>query len=169
MAIFAPKRAPPNRSIYEALGELVYAFNALEAMLLQSLVFTLGGTEEADIVVAGLSFNQALDRFSILFNEFLDKNVDGGTAGFCSHVAAINDERNRHIHGHWGFWGSGQPSRRRKRLKRGHGVDVRYEGVDPSEVRDLAARLNAHAKIVYEATRDLLKFRQSQPALPRHP
>jgi hypothetical protein len=166
MPIFAPKSAPPDRTVYEALGRLLYSYNALEASLLQSLVVALGNTEEAHIVVAGLSFNQSLDRFSILFNQFLDKQIEGGTSGFCARVAQLTEERNKHIHAHWGFWGSGEPMRAKRKLKRGHGIDVRMEGVKPADIQALASRMDDHTKIVYQAIKELITWRRSQPRVP---
>ena len=148
MAIHASKRDLPNKAIFGALGQLVYAFAQLEQSLLHALATALGDTEEANVVLAGLNFNQALDRFSVLYATVGD-SYEGGMSKLCSTLAALTAERNRHIHSNWAFWGSGAPARIRTRLKRNKGVAFSMETVDPGEVLHLARRMDEQTEAIY--------------------
>jgi hypothetical protein len=160
MVVAPSKEGPPDETIFAALGRLVYAFTQLEASLLNALVTALGDTDQAQVVTAGLSFNQALDRFSILYAELAETGDVGNVKDLCLVLSNLNDERNRHIHSNWGFWGSGQPLRARHRLRRNEGLAFTMESVRSEEVLHLAERMHEAASKVYELRRKYLDYRQ---------
>ena len=59
----------------------------------------------------------------------------------------------------WGFWGSGEPMRAKKRLRRNEGVAFSMEAVKPDEVVQLANRMSAAARMVYELRRRYIEQR----------
>jgi hypothetical protein len=150
MTLYPSNQRPPDEAIFPALGRLVYAFTQLEAALLHALVTALGETDEARVVVLGLTFNQALDRFSVLYSGLQGA---GDVKELCSTLASLNQERNQHIHGSWGFWESGAPARIRQRLKRHQGISLAAETVKPQELILLAGRMNQAMETVYELRR----------------
>ena len=161
MTIYASEEGPPEEAIYAALGRLIYSFTQLEASLLNAIATALGDTDEAEIVVAGMNFRQAVDRFSVLYSRLEDIEFDGGLPAFCSTLSTLNNERNREIHSNWGFWGSGEPLRAKKSLRRNQGVAFSVESVNPEHLVELAARMSTAAETVYKLRSLYIEQRRS--------
>ena len=155
-----PPQGPPNEAIFGALGRLIYSFNELEGALLNALITALGDSEEAKVVISGLSFNNAIDRFSVLYSALSDVKFEGGVQGLCKALSKVNEERNLHIHASWGFWDSGAPMRLRTRLRRNQGISLNMEGVDPEDVIALAKRMSGLAETVYALRVGYLEHRR---------
>lgn len=149
MTLYPSKSGPPNRAIFGALGRLIYAFAQLEGALLEALITALGDTEEAYTIVVGLNFRQALDRFSVIYARLGSANDTPAISHLSATIGSLNEERNKHIHAVWGFWGSGEPARIRRRLERNKAVSLHMESIDPRSVEKLATKMDEQTEIVY--------------------
>ena len=149
MTIFPSKNGPPNETIFAALGRLVFASTQLEDAVLLALISALGDSDEAEIVVVGMSFTQALQRLSVIYAALDHSAYDGGIGALCLELTQLNEARNRHIHSTWGFWLSGSPARTRRKLKGGTGLTLTIDAVNPKEVLQLAERMHNATEAVY--------------------
>lgn len=142
---------PMADELFAVLGRVVFHFAGMEQGLRDAIRTALGFSDSCDILLTGLSFTHLLDRFSLLYAPLQAPDlVPTGMRAFCSDLTKLNEERNRQVHSTWGFWGSGVPSRMRKRLHRNEGVSFTMESVRPEELLHLAQRLEHATDLIYE-------------------
>jgi hypothetical protein len=160
--------ATPSDELYLALGTLVFNFGLLEEALRHGLLAAFDNSDDARLVLTGLSFRQLVERFGAIHARF--RYEPGGALGvapLCAMLGKLNEERNREIHATWGFWAdSGHPVRTRERIVPNAGLSLAMESVSPAVLVDLSKRMLDATDLVWQVRLDFA--RQRRPAIGDH-